>query len=73
MNGVSTKKYQIKSCAWSGHSILSSIIVLIGVNLEWKNWGKVRETTFRELTPTSRRVRTKASKTPYISINLLIL
>ena len=37
----------------------------IGVNMDWEKWGKVRETTFRELTPTS-RVRTNASKIPHV-------
>ena len=37
----------------------------IGVNMDWEKWGKVRETTFRELTPTS-RVRTNASKIPHM-------
>ena len=27
----------------------------IGVNMDWEKWGKVRETTFRELTPTSHK------------------
>ena len=37
----------------------------IGVNMDWEKWGIVRETTFRELTPSS-RVRTNASKIPHI-------
>ena len=37
----------------------------VGVNMDWEKWGKVREMTFRELTPTL-RVRTNASKIPHM-------
>ena len=40
-------------------------MIRIGVNMDWEQWGKVRETTFRELTPTS-RVRTNTSKIPHM-------
>ena len=44
----------------------------IGVNMDWYNWGKVRETRFRELTPTSRAC-TNASKMPLPHIHILAL